>query len=117
MLEDIEHLIQQKASLCRGGVEFLSLEAAKEIIELCQISDLAVIGIDTFLNQREGVIIATELIFDYSPPREPHLKLPWQEFKEMVNTNALQFLDFLQEKQKSGDSLLVELVLIECYEK
>jgi hypothetical protein len=100
MLEDIEHLIQQKASLCRGGVEFLSLETAKEIVTLSQISNLAVIGIDTFLNQREGAIIATELIFDYSPPREPHLKLPWQEFKERVNTSALHFLDFFARKAK-----------------
>lgn len=76
MLEDIENLIHQKASLCRGGVEFRSLETAKEIMELCQTHDLSVIGIDTFINPGKGVIISTDIIFDYSPSRAPHLKMP-----------------------------------------
>ncbi|HEV2705680.1 MAG TPA: hypothetical protein VGV59_07120 [Pyrinomonadaceae bacterium] len=79
-----------------GEELFVAAEAGAELVEDCERRNLAVIGIDGFVRDADGVVAQPDLIADFSDADAAS----WEEFRTACNRDSLNFIRQLPQERK-----------------
>jgi hypothetical protein len=75
--------------------DFFDLPKAMRFIDKCERDDLAILGIEGFVREPDGVRPQLDLIADFSPKGVVGEET-WEEYRPQVNQTARKFLKFAQ---------------------